>query len=89
MGRNFRFRGILQRKFPHVHIKHCSIHQDTLSSKELSPAFNEVMQVVIKVVSFVKSRDLNYRLFKYLCTTENEQHSTFVTLHRCGVAFMR
>jgi len=34
------------------------------------------MQVVIEVVNFVKSRDLNCRLFKDLCSTENAEHST-------------
>jgi len=40
--------------------------------------FNEVMQVVITVVNFVKSRDLNCRLFKDLCSTENSEHSTLL-----------
>jgi len=62
MGRNIGFWGILQRKFPHIPIKHCIIHREALASKEHSSVFNEVMQVVIKVVNFVKSRDLNCRL---------------------------
>ena len=88
MGRNIGFRGILQRKFPHIHIKHCIIHREALASKKVSSVFNEVMQVVIKVVNFVKSRDLNCRLFKDLCSTENAEHST-ITLHGCEVAFTR
>jgi len=47
-----------------------------LASKELSSVFNEVMQVVIKVIKFAKSGDLNCRLFKDLCSTENAEHST-------------
>jgi len=39
---------------------------------------NEVMQVVIKLVNFVKSRDLNCQLFKDLCSTENPEHSTLL-----------
>ena len=64
MGRNIGFRGILQRKFPHIHIKHCITHREALASKELSSVFNEVIQVVIKVVNVVKPRELNCRLFK-------------------------
>jgi len=78
MGKNIGYRDILQRRFPHIHIKHCIIHQEALASKELSSVFNQVMQVVIKVVNFVKSRDLNRRLFKDLCSTENAQHSTLL-----------
>jgi len=78
MGRNIGFRGILQRKFPHIHVKYCIIHQEALASNEFSSVFNEVMQVVIKVVNFVKSRDLNCRLFKELCSTENSEHRTLL-----------
>jgi len=78
MGRNIGFRGILQRKFYHIYIKHCIIHRDALASKEPSSVFNEVMRVVIKVVAFVKSRDLNCRLFKDFCSTENAEHSTLL-----------
>jgi len=78
MGINIGLRGILQRKFPHINIKHCIIHREALASKELSSVFNEVMQVVIKVVDFVKSRNLNCRLFKDLCSTENAEHKTLL-----------
>jgi len=88
MGRNIGFRGVLQRKYPHIHINHCIIHREALDSKELWFVFNEVMQVVIKVVNFVKSRDLNCRLFKDLCSTGNAGHSTLL-LHGCEVAFAR
>ena len=78
IGRNIGFRGILQRKCPHIHIKHCIIHRKALASKELSSEVNEVMQVVIKVVNSVKSRDLNCRVSKDLCSTENAEHSTLL-----------
>jgi len=78
MGRNIGFLGILQRTFPPIHIKHCIIHREALASQELSSVFSEMMQVVIKVVNFVKSRDLNCRPFKDLCFTENADHSTLL-----------
>jgi len=57
MGRNIGFRGILQRKYPHINISPCIIHREALASKDLSSVFNEVVQLVIKVVNFVNSRD--------------------------------
>jgi len=84
MGRNIRFQGILQRKFPHIHIKHCIIHWEALASKELSSMSNEVMQLVIKMVNFVKSRYLNCRLFKDHCSTENAVHSTLLLCTAVG-----
>jgi len=43
------------------------------------------MQVVIKVVNFVETRDLNCLLFKDFCSTENAEHGTLLlyTAVRC------
>jgi len=60
------------------HPHHCIIHREALASKEFSSVLNEVMQVVIKVANFVKSRDFNCRLFKDICSTENAEHSTLL-----------
>ena len=45
-----------------------------MASKDLSPNFSDVMQVVISTVSYVQARDLNSRMFKQLCITENSNH---------------
>ena len=36
------------------------------------------MQVVISTVNYVKARDLNSRMFKQLCITENSNHHTLL-----------
>ena len=80
MGRNIGFHGILQRKFPHIHFKQCIIHREALASKELSSVFNEVMQVVIKMVNFVTSRSLSCRFFRIFASLKMHRklfaHST-------------
>ena len=38
---------------------HCMIHRDALASKTLPASLNLVLQVVIKIVNFVKSSALN------------------------------
>ena len=70
MGKNIGLLGILSREYPHIKINHCIIHCQSLASKDLSPNFSDVMQVVISTVNYVKARDL----FKQLCTTENSNH---------------
>ena len=74
MGKNIGLLGILSREYPHININHCIIHRQSLASKDLSPNFSDVMQVVISTVNYVKARDLNSRMFKQLCITENSNH---------------
>ena len=74
MGKNIGVLGILSREYPHIKINHCIIHRQNLASKDLSPNFSDVMQVVISTVNYVKARELNSRMFKQLCITENSNH---------------
>ena len=74
MGKNIGVLGILSREYPHIKINHCTIHRQNLASKDLSPNFSDVMQVVISTVNYVKARELNSRMFKQLCITENSNH---------------
>ena len=78
MGKNIGVRGILSRKHPHIKTNHCIIHRQSLASKDMSPNFADVMQVVISTVNYVKARDLNSRMFKQLCVTENSNHHTLL-----------
>ena len=78
MGKNIGWLRILSRKYPHIKINHCIIHRQSLASKDLSPNFSDVMQVVISTVNYVKARDLNFRIFKQLCITENSNHHTLL-----------
>ena len=74
MGKNIGLLRILSREYPHIKINHCIIHRQSLASKDLSPNFFDMMQVVISSVNYVKARDLNSRMFKQLCITENSDH---------------
>ena len=78
MGKNIGLLGILSREYPHIKINHCIIHCQTLASKDLSPNFSDVMQIVISTVNYVKARDLNSHMFKQLCITKNSNHHTLL-----------
>ena len=76
MEKNIGLQRILSREYFHIKINHCIIHCQNLASKDLSLNFSDVMQVVISTVNYVKARDLNSRMFKQLCITENSNHHT-------------
>ena len=78
MRKNIGLLGILSKKYPHIKTKHCIIHCQSLASKNLSPNFSDVLQVVISTVNYVKARDLNSRMFKQLCITENSNYHTLL-----------
>ena len=42
--------------------RHCIIHEESLASKHLK--MNHVMQPIIKIVNFIRSRGLNHRQFR-------------------------
>ena len=78
MGKNNLVHGILSRIRPHNKINHCIIHQQSLTSKDMSLSFCDVEQVVISPVSFMKARDMNFCIFIQLCITDDSNHSTFL-----------
>jgi hypothetical protein len=42
---------------------HCLLHHEVLVAKTLPPALKEVLDEVVKIVNFIKSKPLNSRLF--------------------------
>ncbi|XP_058855396.1 zinc finger BED domain-containing protein 5-like [Acipenser ruthenus] len=53
---------------PNVIVKHCMLHRQALASKKMEPELRAVLNAVVTVVNFVKSRPLNSRLFSKLCS---------------------
>ena len=50
------------------------IHREALAARILSESLKEVMQVVIKVVNFIKSSAVQTRLFRNLCADMDADH---------------
>ena len=63
---------------PDVITNHCMIHCEALAARILPESLKEVMQVVIKVVNFIKSTILSSavqtRLFRNLCADMDADH---------------
>ena len=49
------FRALVQRKTSNILFTHCFIHRETLTSKTLPCGLQDVLNVTIKIVNFVKS----------------------------------
>ena len=59
---------------PDVITNHCMIHCEALAARILPESLKEVMQVVIKVVNFIKSSAVQTRLFRNLCADMDADH---------------
>ena len=53
---------------------HCMIHRQALAAKTLPESLQNVLDIVIKTVNFVKNSALNTRLFRKLCSEMNAEH---------------
>jgi hypothetical protein len=53
----------------------CIIHRQALVSKKLNPILHETLTEAVKVISFIKSRPLNTRLFHQLCAQVDSEHT--------------
>ncbi|XP_075034451.1 zinc finger BED domain-containing protein 5-like [Mixophyes fleayi] len=57
---------------------HCIIHREVLASKQLSPPLNAVMESVLKVVNFIKTRPQKERFFKKMCEDMGSEHTSLL-----------
>ena len=67
MGGQRGFKGFVKRENPSIQVDHCAIHRYSLASKTLPASLKAVFDDVVKIVNFIKSKDLNSRLFKQFC----------------------
>jgi len=58
---------LMRRKVPDALWTHCIIHREGLASKHLSPPRNVVLEIVSKVVNFIKTRPPTAGSCKQLC----------------------
>ncbi|CAH0402530.1 unnamed protein product [Chilo suppressalis] len=58
---------LIRKKTPNAMWTHSIIHREALASKSMSSELNQVLECVISVVNYIKTRPLKARLFKKLC----------------------
>lgn len=71
-------RALVRSKAPDARWTHCIIHREALASKHLSLPLSEVLDCVMKVVNFVKTRPMKARFFKKLCEDMGSEHTTLL-----------
>ena len=69
------FLALVKKENPDIIFTHCFIHREALVAKSLMPELNEVMQTVVKMVNFIKSKPLKSRLFNNLCSAMDSEHT--------------
>ncbi|XP_069941789.1 zinc finger BED domain-containing protein 5-like [Cherax quadricarinatus] len=78
MGGHRGLRCLIQAINPEISVDHCIIHRYSLGSKSLPGNLKLVFEDVLKIVNFIKSRDVNSRIFKELCKEMGEQYQVLL-----------
>ncbi|KAF2356745.1 Ribonuclease H-like domain [Trinorchestia longiramus] len=78
MGGHCGLRGFIQAVNPEISVDHCIIHRYSLGSKSLPGNLKLVFEDVLKIVNFIKSRDVNSRIFKELCKEMGEKYEVLL-----------
>jgi hypothetical protein len=59
---------------PKIRFDHCFLHREAIVAKMLPVPLQSVLDEVVKIVNFVKSRPLNSPLFSALCQEMGSDH---------------
>ena len=71
---------LVKQKNPHIVFTYCFLHREALVSRSLVPELQKVLDEMIKIVNYIKSRPLRSRLFSILCSAMESSH-TQLLLH--------
>ena len=84
LGSKSGFVSLVKRKNPEIIATHCIIHRQALASKTLPSELNCILNIIIKVVNYIKGSSLRTRLFRKLCGEmyANHQDLLFYTAVR-------
>jgi len=69
---------LIRQKAPEMIWTHCLIHREALASQNISCSLNCVLEIVIKVVNYVKTRPVKARFFQKLCEEMGAEHTTLL-----------
>ena len=71
-------RSLIQERAPMAKWVHCMIHREALVARELSPELGAAVEIVTKVINFIKTRPLKSRIFEKLCADMNAEHRSLL-----------
>lgn len=65
-------------KNPNIKTLHCFLHREAVMMKSLPNELLSVLQEVVKIVNYIKSRPLNSRLFNAVCQEMGADHQSLL-----------
>ena len=71
-------RSLIPEHAPMAKWMHCMIHREALVARELSPELGATVEIVTKVVNFIKTRPSKSRVFEKLCAEMNAEHRSLL-----------
>ena len=69
-----------------VVVTHCFLHRGALMAKTLRDKLREVLNQVVELVNYIKTKPVKSRLFEQLCSNMDSQHRRLL-LHTDQVTF--
>jgi hypothetical protein len=68
----------LKQNFPNIISTHCFIYREALMIKSIPDELKNVLDLVIKMVNYIKSRDLKTRILKKMCEEAGSRYEILV-----------
>uniref|UniRef100_UPI00358F171D protein FAM200C-like n=1 Tax=Myxine glutinosa TaxID=7769 RepID=UPI00358F171D len=78
LGSKSGFQSKVKMLAPQAKGTHCMIYRYALACKTLPLSLKKVLEVIIKIVNYIKAGALNTRMFKELCEDMNAEHETLL-----------
>ncbi|XP_072395247.1 zinc finger BED domain-containing protein 5-like [Diabrotica undecimpunctata] len=63
---------------PEVKWTHCCIHREALVAKTLPEPLQKILNEVVQIVNYIKTRPLQSKLFSLLCKEIGSEHEHFL-----------
>ena len=82
MGAQRGFRGFVQKENPSIQVDHCTINRYSLGCKTLPASLEAVLDDVVRIINFIKTKDLNSLVFKELCKEMGKVTKFFCTTQK-------
>ena len=77
-------RSLIQEHAKMVKWMHCMIHREALVAHELSRELGATVEIVTKVINFIKTRPSKSRVFEKLCAEMNAEHRSLLFIVHSG-----
>ena len=71
-------RSPIQKRAPMAKWMHCMIYREAFVARELSPELGATVEIVTKLINFIKTRPLKSKVFEKLCAEMNAEHRSLL-----------